>query len=158
MDRPQETKGIRTGLQSNQNQTKTTPAMTEQEFISKKAELEDKLNEVKKPINEEYNRILKEFQKEHCSLEVGKVYELVGTGKKPRGHKRFVVYSIETNHYKRFSCVVIRVGGWWLNAKNTPDKWQCYTVYGVGNKSVFILSDDQTNEPHPESDKQESAN
>lgn len=123
--------------------------MTAEKFIEGRKLLQAKKAELEKQINIEYTKICEDFINVHSPVERLKVYELKENGRKRRGFKRFVIYSIELSVWG--DQVSIIVAGWWLDKESIPTKWDNMIVKGVGNPAVFELSEDQTNHKHPES-------
>lgn len=123
--------------------------MTTEQFTQQRNALLQKKKKQAHAINVEYDRILKEFLKENSPVEEHKVYELLTNGRKRRGFKRYVIYDISVRFWDE--TIMITVGGWWLNEKDVPTKWDNMTVVGVSNFATFKLSENQTNQKHPES-------
>lgn len=105
----------------------------------------------KKISKELYEPVVKSFIKDHILYKVGKVYNLVEGGKRRKGFKRFVIYEIQPQFFFQ-GRLLIRVCGWWLDDSNnnSPFKWDSMVVYGVGNKAVFKLAENQNTGPVPE--------
>lgn len=122
--------------------------MTTKDFIKKRKSLQKDLKGFQKKINVLYTKISKQYINENSPVKVLKVYELIENGIKRRGYNRFVVYTLDISVFS--DSPSIRAGGWWLNKKNIPEKWDTMSVTGVGNPAVFILSKNQKNEKHPD--------
>ena len=122
--------------------------MEASEFISKKKALLDRKAKLEQEINAEYTKHCQEYIAANCPVEKGKVYEVV-EGAKKRDYKRFVVY--ESRPVMIFDTLAIQVGGWWLDKDSVPKKWECRYVSGTMNPTLFALSDNQINKPHPDS-------
>lgn len=130
--------------------------MTEAKFIESRKLLQAKKAELEEQINIEYTKICDDFKNVHSPVELLKVYELKENGRKRRGFKRFVIYSIELRVF--YDTVNIVVAGWWLDKQSIPSKWDNMTVKGIGNPAIFELSEDQTNHKHPESTYSDDSN
>lgn len=119
------------------------------QFLEVRKYLNRVLQKHKDEINILYTKLVREFERTNTKVRVGKVYE-IGEGRNKRGYVRFVAYTIETSTMGG-DWAFIRVGGYWLNKANVPEKWDTLTVYGVGNPSILVLSKNQTALPHPNS-------
>jgi hypothetical protein len=125
--------------------------MNKLQFIEQRNLLLVQKEEQVKAINVEYNRILKEFLKDNSPIEEGKVYELLENGRKRRGFKRFIIYDQTVRMWDE--TLMITIGGWWLNEKDIPTKWDNMTVQGISNPAVFKISENQTALNHPKSNE-----
>lgn len=128
------------------------------DFLQKKNQLLSKKKEVVNAINIEYTALVKQYTDENSPVELFKVYELKKNGNARRGFKRFIPYQfeIETRAYRDVAFIV--AWGWWLNKENVPERWDCQTVYGIGNPPILELSENQTALQHPESKDNEHNN
>lgn len=123
--------------------------MDQQEFLQKRNELLEKKQAFLNEVNQEYTLIIADFLQKNSPVKNNKVYELIKNGTKRRGFKRFVIYQQDVSVMDGTD-IFIRVGGWWLNEENIPTKWDTMTVLGVCNAATFVLSENQTNKPHPD--------
>lgn len=123
--------------------------MTGDEFMIARGELRKRLEEFEKTLQPENEKIHEEFMKANTSIEVGKVYNFEGGNPT----KRVIVYSLDVDILMKNP--IIRAGTWELDKLNVPKKWRTYTVYGIGNPAKLVLSENQKNEPHPYSKKEE---
>lgn len=123
--------------------------MDAKELIEKRKELLNRIEDVKKQVNIEYNNLVEKYAEENIPVNVGKVYELK-TEKPPRGFSRFVVYELTPTFFQN-KHVIFTASGWWLDKNDTPKRWKSYVVFGSGNPVEFILSKNQSNNNHPDS-------
>ena len=123
--------------------------MQVQEFIKKRKALRSKLETFKKQIDRDYTKVANDFIAANSPVKKLKVYELKENGIRRKGFRRFIIYTQDIEVLN--NSPMIRVGGWWLNDKNVPTKWDTMTVTGVGNPAKFELSKNQKAERHPES-------
>lgn len=119
-------------------------------FIALRQDILDRNAAFKKELDKEYTRYCREYLAENSPVEKGKVYE-VEEGRKKRKYSRFVVYQLEPSFSLGNDDPIIQAGGWWLDDNGVPAEWETRIVAGIGNPTVFRLSDDQHNEPHPDS-------
>lgn len=123
--------------------------MTPEQFLQKRKSLNDKLEAYKNDINKEYNFLFNEFLKHNSPVTLHKVYEMEKCEIKPlRGYSRFVVYDFQPVFFHED--ILLEAWGWWLDKNDVPKTWKGYTVYGVGNPTVFRLSENQKHNKHPE--------
>ena len=124
--------------------------MEESEFIKQRASLRIELEFLKKGIDERYTQMVNSYTEKYSPLEKLKVYEIEKKNKR-RKFERFVVYDLSVSFIG--SHPIITAGGWWLNNESIPTKWDNFTVHNISNPEIFVLSEDQTANPHPDSDK-----
>lgn len=118
------------------------------EFIKQRKQLKKELELAKDAIDKKYTKIHDDFIEANTEVKKLSVYELVRNGIKRHGFKRFVIYDRSVSTFDNHA--MIQVGGWWLNSENVPTKWDSFTVFGVSNNAVFVLSENQIHLPHPD--------
>ena len=124
--------------------------MTEIEFLKKRKSLLKRKEKFQEKLDKEYTDYVNAYIDANFPVEKLKVYELE-PGKRPyrKGFKRFVIYDRSLQFFG--DCPIMRAGGWWLDEQNVPAKWDTITVGNIANPTIFVLSEDQTALPNPDS-------
>jgi len=122
--------------------------MKTEAFLNARATLKKELADFTETVDQKYTKIHAKFIEGNSPLKTKMVYELTKNGIKRRGFKRYVIYTQNVEVISKN--VIITCGGWWLNEKSIPTKWDTFSVFGVYNKAEFKLSEDQHTEKHPD--------
>lgn len=117
-------------------------------YVGLQKELQKRIEEVRKPLDEQLRVMNKQYLKEYCSVKINKVYEISPDSKGRKRHrnhyKRFVVLGIRIRAINVVKAVFIDVGGFWLNENSKLMTEDNFTVAGISNPTVLTLSTDQT--------------
>ncbi len=117
------------------------------DFLKNRKRLQKELADKKKELDDEFKIYVDKYMNSHCEFGVKQVLEKVKPGNRDK-FKRFVLYARELifmpfGDKRKNVNPIIRFGGWWLDDKNVPVKWDTIYAYGVANSVEMKLSENQ---------------
>lgn len=114
------------------------------QYVKADRALKNKAHAFAEKIELQRNKLATKYIDQNSPVKVGKIYEIVSGGVRRKGYSRFAIYGQRVQFMNNDPIIV--VGGWWINKQtNKADKWDGgVVVLGVGNPTVFKLSEDQT--------------